>query len=237
MSNKTSAVSEVCQTVLEQLSVAMKDKLGLDTNIAVTYSPDLSPEAGLRSFRNNVNIDSSPMQTSLDDLSPNIILPQGPDDEVPIDLRTSLPHIMWSRSIIRRLEPIGRKGVSHVRGVRTGPEVALGMFFQGELDLRLKIFFGDMEDLELFELLYYSESGISDLIRFNLSIKDTLGNVIDDVIYRLTWDDLESLENNLKSSSYISVELGAKLSGVFFSYQKSAPIILYPQLTLESNLR
>lgn len=230
MSSSKSIVSLVIKKFCDKISDNITEILPHLTP-TVQFDPEQSVLSAIRATRNDSNMTATDLELDPD---PEYNRDTDFENQLP-DLTSSLPIVAWNRSVLRLNEPIGRKGIGRFAGSISNSELSksIGRWFQGEFDLFITVHFADMADYEVFELEYFSEQGLMGIERANLSFIDSNNTVHDGFVYRTKWEQLESIDNQLMTNSYISVTFQVNVSGVFFTFEKDSKHVLNTNLTLE----
>lgn len=230
MSSSKSIVSLVIKKFCDQISANITEILPHLTP-TVQFDPEQSVLSAIRATRNDSNMEETDLEMDYD---PTYNENTDFENQTP-DLTSSLPIVAWNRSVLRLNEPIGRKGVGRFAGSSNDSNLSksVGRWFQGEFDLFITVHFADMADYEVFELEYFSEQGLMGIEKAVLSFLDSNNEVHDGVVYKTKWEQLESIDNQLMTNSYISVTFQVNISGVFFTFERDSKYVLNTNLTLE----
>ncbi|HEC63789.1 MAG TPA: hypothetical protein ENI23_00680 [bacterium] len=138
--------------------------------------------------------------------------------QIDLNADTLFPLLAYNRSHVKPfVESMGpkrtiSKPIYHV-DAKTGTQYRA---FAGQFEFQWKYFHNEMTPLELFEILYVTESSINTVTKFTITYP-----IIGDFQYDVQWGDLEELE------------ISSRQDGFFFSLSGSA-IIRGAFLTIDS---
>lgn len=129
-----------------------------------------------------------------------------------------LPMLSWTRSILQQSSTgLGRKFIAH-ETLPTPNDDLQAKAFIGELQYEFNIYTTNMNDIERFEIDWYTGKGLRDTF---VTIKVNLGQEIGIFSYSLIWErDLSSIVWSLEGNYYKSVSGSAKISGTFASIEQ-----------------
>ena len=133
--------------------------------------------------------------------------------------KSLLPMLSWTRSILHQSDTgLGRKFQAREYIVSKEKDMKADAFM-GQLDYSFNIFTTNMNDVERFEIDWYTGKGLRDkFTEIRVNLQGDLGVFS----YSIIWErDLSSIDWSLEGNYYKSISGSAKINGTFTSIEQT----------------